>query len=759
MSLVLGRKRLKNLEKILQWIDLPPIFIVYFSVIIYYTIFRFSYLILVYLVVSLLALIWHNGIRACLKLSLILLIFTGICMVIMKQETTDFARETKVAEVSPILDTIQVDGDQVSFRGKSGKQIYQIYYKVTTEQEQQYFMTISQPVVLSVSGQLEQASQKRNFNGFDYQTYLKTQNIYRVLTIDHIISIKPRQSWHLTILRRKAILFCEQNFPRPMSSYMTGLLFGHLGKDFDEMGSIYTSLGIMHLFALSGMQVSFFVDFLRKGLFRLGFRRDIVNLFQIPFSVFYAGMTGFSISVIRSLIQKVLANFGIKHLDNFSLTLFLLFLFMPKFFLTTGGTLSLLFAFVISMFGERFEKLPKYRKLLAESLTLSLSVLPLLMLYFHNFQPFSIFLTFVFSFLFDVLFLPGLSLIFLLAMATGIMLTQINIIFQWLEGLIKLVDSWYHYPLILGKPTTFVFLAMLVVIGFLIDQWRNQKVRYSLLLILLSLFFVTKNPPIPSITMVDIGQGDSIFLQDQFNRRNILIDTGGRVQFGARKKWQERTSSAMADKTLIPYLKSLGVSEIDTLVVTHTDEDHMGDLLAVVNQIKVKNILTSEGSLNHTKFIKLLKKTGANIMVAHAGQRLKIFDRYLEVLYPLTPGDGKNNDSIVLYGELYGKNFLFTGDLEEPGERALLAHYPSLTVDVLKVGHHGSKTSSSEPFIKAINPSIALISCGLDNRYGHPNTETLTTFRTYGIQTFRTDESGAIKFEKNSKSWHISTVK
>ena len=108
--------------------------------------------------------------------------------------------------------------------------------------------------------------------------------------------------------------------------------------------------------------------------------------------------------------------------------------------------------------------------------------------------------------------------------------------------------------------------------------------------------------------MVDIGQGDSIFLQDQFNRRNILIDTGGRVQFGARKKWQERTSSAMADKTLIPYLKSLGVSEIDTLVVTHTDEDHMGDLLAVVNQIKVKNILTSEGSLNHTKLIKLLKK-------------------------------------------------------------------------------------------------------------------------------------------------------
>ncbi|MGO2939203.1 MAG: ComEC/Rec2 family competence protein [Pseudolactococcus laudensis] len=118
-----------------------------------------------------------------------------------------------------------------------------------------------------------------------------------------------------------------------------------------------------------------------------------------------------------------------------------------------------------------------------------------------------------------------------------------------------------------------------------------------------------------------------------------------------------------------------------------------------------------------------------------------------------------SNDSIVLHGKLYGKNFLFTGDLEEPGERELLAHYPTLAVDVLKAGHHGSKTSSSEPFVKAINPSIALISCGLDNRYGHPSTETLMTFRRYGIQIFRTDESGAIKFEKNSKSWHISTVK
>ncbi|MFZ2232344.1 MAG: MBL fold metallo-hydrolase, partial [Lactococcus raffinolactis] len=116
-----------------------------------------------------------------------------------------------------------------------------------------------------------------------------------------------------------------------------------------------------------------------------------------------------------------------------------------------------------------------------------------------------------------------------------------------------------------------------------------------------------------------------------------------------------------------------------------------------------------------------------------------------------TPGDGKNNDSIVLYGKLYGTKFLLTGDLEETGERELLTRYPNLSVDVLKVGHHGSKTSSSESFIEAIRPKVGLISCGLDNRYGHPNMETLTTFQKYEVQTFRTDYHGAIKFKKNSK--------
>lgn len=210
---------------------------------------------------------------------------------------------------------------------------------------------------------------------------------------------------------------------------------------------------------------------------------------------------------------------------------------------------------------------------------------------------------------------------------------------------------------------------------------------------------------------------------------------------------------------MIPYLKSVGVGHIDTLVVTHTDADHIGDLLSLLAHILIKKIVVSQGSLTNQKFVEKLKQTKTEIQIAEVGQQFPIFDSYLEVLYPILAGDGKNNDSIVLHGVFYKTKFLFTGDLEAEGEATLLKTYPSLNVDVLKAGHHGSKTSSSKLFIKKIKPTIALISCGLNNRYNHPSQETLDTFQSNQVAVYRTDKQGAIKFEKKGKSWQIKTVK
>ncbi|MDN6642230.1 MAG: DNA internalization-related competence protein ComEC/Rec2 [Lactococcus sp.] len=612
---------------------------------------------------------------------------------------------------------------------------------------------------MTISASVEKAETNRNFNGFNYQNYLKTQNIYRVVTIDSISQIRETGKWDIGRVRRKATLFCQTMFPDPMASYMTGLLFGHLGASFDEMRASYSNLGIMHLFSLSGMQVSFFIHLFRKNLLRLGIRRDWVTGMQLPLSYIYAGLSGFSVSVVRALLQKMLTHLGVRSVDNFSLTLLILFVMMPKFLLTTGGALSVFFAFVISMLGGSFASLPSYQRKISTALTLTGAILPVLLLSFYSFQPFSILLTGVLGGLFATVLVPGLFLLFLLSLITGIVIKEFNYLFVYMEVLLRWLENLIPRPLILGRPSPVIFLGMLIMTGILIDSWRHRKIRY---LLIVSLFFMsmsTKFPLTESITIVDIGQGDSILLQDRLNQQTVLIDTGGKVDFIKRQKWQERQTTANAASTLIPYLKSRGVSQLDRLVITHTDADHVGDLMALLSEIKVKKIMVSEGSMTNPKFVARLSQTKSDIQVAQVGDRLKLFDSYLEVIYPLTKGDGKNNDSIVLYGTFFQTSFLFTGDLEAEGEAALLANYPTLKVDVLKVGHHGSKTSSSDAFIKKMRPKIGLISCGKNNRYQHPNQETLDVFKKYQVQVYRTDLQGAIMFEKKGKSWHIRTVK
>ena len=161
------------------------------------------------------------------------------------------------------------------------------------------------------------------------------------------------------------------------------------------------------------MQVNFFIDWFRRIILRLGITREKLNIWQIPFSIFYAFMTGFSVSVLRALFQK---NIRLNPLDNLAVTTFLLMIVSPKFLLTTGGQLTLFYAFVISMINHKISELKGIRKLLTESSVISLSVLPLLILDFHIFQPFSILLTIGFGFLFDVILLPLLLGTFLLSL-------------------------------------------------------------------------------------------------------------------------------------------------------------------------------------------------------------------------------------------------------------------------------------------------------------------------------------------------------
>ncbi|MTB64123.1 DNA internalization-related competence protein ComEC/Rec2 [Streptococcus sp. zg-86] len=745
------------MSQLIRRLPIAPIHLAVLLLALYFVLYRFSVLTMLMLG-GLITLLWfRQGKIVTYKLLPILACFLLLFGFQRFKIVMDEA--SAPAEVSQLLvkpDTIQVNGDSLTFRARSSGRLYTVFYQLKSEKEQAYFKHLSSLVDLEVEATVSEPEGQRNFNGFDYRDYLRTQGIYRTVKISHIIKIQKRFSWNpldwLSVLRRKALVYIKEQFPNPMRHYMTGLLFGELDKEFDQMSDLYSSLGIIHLFALSGMQVGFFIDKLRYLFLRLGLRKEIVDWMQIPFSFVYAGLTGFSISVNRSLLQKILANLGVRKLDNMACTILVSFFIMPHFLLTTGGILSFAYAFLLTVFD--FEDLTYYKRIAVESLAISLGILPLLIYYFYSFQPLSILLTFLFSFVFDSILLPGLSLVFLLA--PFIPMTQFNVFFVWLEMCIHWVADLGLKPFVFGKPTAVLLLLLMAVLLLLYDRYQSWK--YCLLLIGLAalLFFIIKHPVENEVTLVDVGQGDSIFLRD-IRGRTVLIDVGGRLSVASKEEWQRKESQSNAERTLIPYLYSRGVSKIDYLVLTHAHADHMGDLVDLARKMDIGAIYISEGSAASKELTEKLRKIAIRPHLVRIGDTIPIGDGFLRVLYPEQKGDGGNNDSIVLYGSFLQTRFLFTGDLED-GELALMKCYPQLPVDVLKVGHHGSRGSSYPEFLDYISPKIALISAGKHNRYKHPHYETLARFQERKIQVFRTDEQGAIRF-RGWKKWRIETVR
>ena len=662
-----------------------------------------------------------------------------------------------VERVRILPDTIKVNGDSLSFRGKSDGRIFQVYYKLQSEEEKETFQALTDLHDLELEGKLSEPEGQRNFGGFDYQAYLKTQGIYQTLNIKRIQSLQKVGSWdiveNLSSLRRKAVVWIKKYFPDPMRNYMTGLLLGHLDTDFEEMNELYSSLGIIHLFALSGMQVGFFMDGFKKLLLRLGLTQEKLKWLTYPFSLIYASLTGFSASVIRSLLQKLLAQHGVKGLDNFALTVLVLFIIMPNFFLTAGGVLSCAYAFILTMTSKEGKGL---KAIARESLVISLGILPILFFYFAEFQPWSILLTFVFSFLFDLVFLPLLSILFVLSFLYPVI--QLNFIFEWLEGIIRLVSQVASRPLVFGQPNAWLLILLLISLALVYDLRKNIKRLAVLSLLITGLFFLTKHPLENEITMLDVGQGESLFLRD-VTGKTILIDVGGKAESDKKiEKWQEKTTTSNAQRTLIPYLKSRGVAKIDQLILTNTDKEHVGDLLEVTKVFHVGEILVSKGSLKQKEFVAELEATKTKVRSVTVGENLPIFGGQLEVLSPRKIGDGGHEDSIVLYGKLLDKHFLFTGNLEEKGEKDLLKYYPDLEVDVLKASQHGSKKSSSSAFLEKLKPELTLISVGKSNRTKLSHQETLTRLEGINSKFYRTDQQGAIRF-KGLNSWKIESVR
>ena len=740
----------------LQWISrfpIPKIYLSFLLLWIYYTIFSANFLALLGFVFLVFCLFIHHPWKVVLKVLLICGLFASwFLFQKWQQEEASQNLLSSVETVRILPDTIKVNGDSLSFRGKAEGRMFQVYYKLQSEAEKEDFQNVTDLYDITLEGKLASPQGARNFAGFDYRNYLKSQGIYQTLIISKISDMKTTSSLdigeNLSSLRRKAVVWIKRNFPDPMRNYMTGLLLGHLDTDFEEMNELYSSLGIIHLFALSGMQVGFFMNAFKKSLLRLGMTQEKFKWLAYPFSLFYAGLTGFSASVIRSLLQKILSQHGFKGLDNFAMTVLLLFIVMPNFFLTAGGVLSCAYAFILTMTSKEGQGI---KAVVRESFIISLGILPILSFYFSEFQPWSIVLTFAFSFLFDMVLLPLLSLLFCLSMIYPF--TQFNFIFEWLESIIRFVYQLSSRPIVFGQPSVWILLALLIALALLYDLRKNFKRLTLLAFLVASLFLVTKHPIENEITVLAMDQGSSIFLRDMTGK-TILIDVGREKESEKKEGWQEKVSSSTVQRNLVPYLKSRGVAKIDQLVLTTGDAKQLGNLLELTKEFEVGEMLLPKGILGQKDFLEKLKSSKVKVGAIKKGEDLSIFGSRLEVSHLSGDESGEVSDSLFLHGKLLNQTFLFANHIKE---KELSKQYSNQQVDVLITGQTASKGQSDLENFNILNPKLTVLSADQKKNFKAQQQASVQEKKDKTSKVHYTNQQGAIRF-KGWTTWNVETV-
>lgn len=587
-----------------------------------------------------------------------------------------------------------------------------------------------------VYGVFKKPKENGNFNLFNYKRYLLSNKINYIVTASKITIIKKNDNVFYTL---KNNLLKRIESANRSKGYILAFLYADKSLIEKDIYTKYQKIGVSHLFAVSGMHVSLISIVLLKLLNKIKERKRYI-IVSIFLSI-YLFLTNFTISMVRATFQFILffINKSFKlNIDNSNLVLFLfsiLVIINPYNIYNIG----FLFSFIISFTLIRCSKLIK-GKFIIKSLKISLisffSSMPVLINNFFEVNFLGIIL--------NIIYIPFVSyILFPLSLVTVLFPSLDNILYMFISCFEKITDFFSNIKFLSFSICKMnIFLIIIYYIIFIYILKRKKKLIYKIIIVIISLIFLINNGRIVNneVSILDVGQGDSSLIR--LKNKNILIDTGGNINYDISKN------------ILIPYFKSVGIKKIDYLVLTHGDYDHMGEAINLVENFKVEKVIFNCGPYNdlEQELIKVLDKK--KIKYYSCIKELNIDNNKLYFLQT-KEYDNENDNSNVIYSELNVYKFMFMGDASVTTEKEIMNKYNLPDIDVLKVGHHGSKTSSSKGFINVINPKYSIISVGKNNRYGHPNKEVLENLENSKI--YRTDLDGSIMFKIKNNELKIET--
>lgn len=679
-------------------------------------------------------------------------------------------------------DNAKIDGGSIKGFAKatSGMTIYAMY-KFKSAEEKESFISLNLPSVsYTVSGSFQPADIPSHPYAFNMNNYMSMYGASGIFEVENILHVEKRDTIlaRLAGQRQNIKQHIHKTFPKSLITEAEALLIGDRSNMSEEDATNYRRLGITHLFAISGLHIGLLTFMLRELLLRLNVRRETVNILLIVLLPVYAIIAGGAPSVWRAVsvtiivLVTVFGRVNIRLDDALALSAIGFIVYKPFLLFQAGFQLSYIAALSLVLSSKI---LARGTSALAVSFLVTmisqLSLYPILLFHFHELSLSSFLVNVIYVPLYSVVILPA-NIIFLLLTFFAMPVAEI-LFFYYVpfRELIQQITGWISalpYQLWTpGKPGAFeIVCAVIGVLCFFTFYEERKLIHRYLPFVIIPAILIHLVPYIDSslrVTYLDVGQGDSAVIELPYRRGVYVIDTGGTVMFG-EENWKTPSNSfEVGRKIVVPFLKGRGITKIDKLMITHAHADHMEGADEVVEEISVGEIHIAPNSGVEEEMKDLIRvATEKNVPILEMEDGVSWREGQTSFMY-MGPQDRKyvgNNSSLVLLMKTTGPSFLFTGDMEEEAEMKFLRKYGEVDFGeiILKVGHHGSKTSSTEPFIKALRPKIAVVSAGRNNRYGHPSPEVLDLFAEYQIPVFVTADNGSVTITIKEESYSASVM-
>lgn len=643
--------------------------------------------------------------------------------------------------------------------------------------------------LIKLRGEYITPSETRNYKGFNYRQYLKTKEIYGSIKANNNIKILEANKLNTFFIlsnniKNYIVNISNKTLPGRTSKLLVGILIGEKAQIEEDIIENFKISNLSHMLSVSGAHTSYIIIGLTYILSKSRISKKWLYVVVILFLILFMFLTNFTPSVIRACIMSIIilgANLVHRKSDmwtSISLSLLIVLILNPFAIYDIGLQLSYLGTIGIILFNKNVENFlskakinDEISKLLSVTISAQILIMPIIAYKFNTISLTFFVSNVLASPILGVSIIMGLITIFIslisfslakmLAVLLDLSLKALIFISEFSSKLslssiimktpyLGAIISIYFFVLILNYIySIYNSKANLRLFQRKILKKVNKRNCKKILLITVSTivlfnffsYFYLLIPKDLRIYFIDVGQGDSCLIVTP-NNKKLLIDGG------------EDNSEVLLD-----YLLDKRIKTIDYILISHFDTDHCNGLIEVIEKLNVKNILISKQAYfcdEYKNIAEIINFKKIRVIFVKQGDKLNI-DRNVEVkvLYPPTEFeyDDLNNNSIVAKLAYNSFSILFTGDIEK-SEINLLEKYKNggeLEADIIKIAHHGSKTSSSKEFLEAVEPKIALIGVGANNKFGHPSNEVINRLEEINCKIYRTDEDGEVSIVVDKK--------